>query len=302
MLGLAVALDLLFGEPSNRFHPVAWMGRAIEGLLARSPQAGNARQLAYGALIVTALLALFLLPAWAALEWLQSYSTAGYVLAGALVLKTSFSIRALWSSAAGVRSALAAADLPAARQELGQLVSRDTAALTAPQVAAAAIESTAENFTDSVAAPLFYFVLFGPLGALGYRVVNTLDAMVGYHGRYEYLGKAAARLDDLLNLIPARTSGLLLTVCAAAGRGSVARAWRTMWRDHSVTESPNAGWTMSAMAGALSVRLEKVGFYQLGANYPEPTTRDVERSLRLQSVAVGMAVLLTALGTVGLYV
>ncbi|MFC1864895.1 CobD/CbiB family cobalamin biosynthesis protein, partial [Chloroflexota bacterium] len=113
-------------------------------------------------------------------------------------------------------------------------------------------------------APLFYFLLFGVPGAIAYRVVNTLDAMVGYHGEYEYLGKFASRLDDVLNFIPARLTALLLVLASfLSGRGARA-SWQVTLREHSKTESPNAGWVMAAVAGALSVQLERVGHYRLG--------------------------------------
>jgi len=144
------------------------------------------------------------------------------------------------------------------------LVSRDPGRLDEPMLVAATVESVAENTSDSFVAPLFWFLIFGVPGAVAYRMVNTCDAMIGYRGRYEYLGKFAARLDDVLNLIPARLTGLLM-VAAAGVTGKNARgAWIIMLRDHRLTASPNAGWPMSATAGALGIRLEKTGYYQLG--------------------------------------
>jgi len=139
----------------------------------------------------------------------------------------------------------------------------------------------AENVSDSFVAPLFYFLFLGVPGAAAYRTVNTLDAIVGYHGRYEYLGKCAARLDDVLNFLPARISGVLLVAGAYFSRLRGRRAWRTMLRDHNTTESPNAGWPMSAMAGALGVRLEKAGFYRLGAEEIDPVPRRIRTGVRL---------------------
>jgi len=144
----------------------------------------------------------------------------------------------------------------------------------------------AENTCDSFVAPFFYFLLLGVPGAIAYRVVNTLDAMVGYHGEYEYLGKFASRLDDVLNFIPARLTALLLVLATfLSGRGAPA-SWRVMLHDHAKTESPNAGWAMAAMAGGLGVQLEKVGHYRLGeANAPLiPETIDAALNLMLLSM------------------
>lgn len=297
ILAGALAIDLVAGEYPGRFHPVVWMGKVIDFLLDHSPHSGADRQFIFGVALVAIMLALFTVPAWVLLNFVEYRSEYAFIFAGAFLLKSTFSIRALWASVDGVRDALKQANLQDARHLVGQIVSRDTAVLDESQVAAAAIESAAENFTDSVVAPLFYFVLLGPVGALGYRVVNTLDAMVGYHGHYEYLGKAAARLDDLLNLIPARLGALLIVLCSA-GSGNVEQAWRTMWRDSAATESPNAGWTMSAMAGALGVRLEKVGAYQLGAEYNMPEAADISRCLSIVAAAVAAAVLLAALSLI----
>ncbi len=128
----------------------------------------------------------------------------------------------------------------------------------------AAVESVAENICDSFVAPLFYFLLLGVPGAMAYRVINTLDAMIGMHGKYEHLGKFAARLDDILNFIPARISALLIVLAAIFLRQNARQSWKTMLKDHSRTESPNAGWPMSAAAGALSVQFTKIDHYQLG--------------------------------------
>jgi adenosylcobinamide-phosphate synthase len=159
------------------------------------------------------------------------------------------------------------------------------------------VESVAENSNDSFVAPLFYFLLFGVPGAVAYRVVNTLDAIIGYHGEYEYLGRFASRLDDVLNFIPARLAALFLVLAAFLagkdGRGS----WRVARHEHNRTESPNAGWPMAAMAGALKVKLEKSGHYALGEPITalKPTT--IDDALRLMYITV--AVWLIACGLAG---
>jgi len=130
-------------------------------------------------------------------------------------------------------------------------------------VAAAAIESVAEKASDALVAPALAYAAFGLPGAAVYRGINTLDAMIGYRGAYEWLGKAAARLDDAANLIPSHLTNGLLALAAGPGRGRA--VWRIAWRDHRRTASPNAGWPMAAMAGAIGVELEKVDHYRLGA-------------------------------------
>jgi adenosylcobinamide-phosphate synthase len=156
------------------------------------------------------------------------------------------------------------------------------------------VESVAENLSDSFVAPVVWYALLGVPGAIAYRFVNTCDAMLGYRGRYEYLGKAAARLDDVANWLPARLTALLV-VAAAGLLGADARgAWRAMWQHHRRTASPNAGWPMSAAAGALGVRLEKLGHYALGHG-PRPSVATIPAAIDLAraAAALGTAIYLT---------
>ena len=294
-LGLALALDLAFGEPPARYHPVVWIGRLIGRLETAAPKRGRAAQLAYGAFLAVAVPLAAAVPARLALKLAESLPFAPRVLVGALVLKPTFAARDLFAHVERIRRPLAAGDLPAARASLQMIVSRDTSDLSADLVAAAAVESCAENASDSFVAPLLFHALFGPAGALAYRASNTLDAMIGYHGRYEYLGKVSARLDDLLNVVPARLTAALIALASPLGGGSPLRAWRTALRDNGLTESPNAGWPMAAIAGSLGVELEKVGHYRLGDPIEPLAPRQVDRALRVVGGALALAAVLTAI-------
>ena len=218
-----------------------------------------------------------------ALGWL------GVVIEG-VALKSTLSLRGLARSALAVRDDLLRADLGAARVAVGRdLVSRPTATLDAGQIASGAIESVAENLTDAFLAPLIFFVAFGLPGAVVYRVINTADAMIGYReGPLLYFGRVAARLDDVLNLVPARLAALSIVAAAAIANGDARRALATMRRDHARTASPNAGWTMAAMAGALAVTLAKPATYTLGAG-PAPAPADISRAVDLLAGAAALA-------------
>jgi len=213
------------------------------------------------------------------------------VLLEAVALSCLLSLRGLVGAARDVAAELARGDLVAARRVVGyHLVSRTTAALDEGHVASAAVESVAENLTDSVVAPALCYLVAGLPGAAVYRVLNTADAMFGYRdGPLEYFGKVAARLDDVVNLLPARLSGLSLVVGAALAGESAGGALTALRRDRLRTASPNAGWTMSAMAGALGVRLEKPGAYELGAG-GLPAARDIERSVKVLRAAVAVSI------------
>jgi adenosylcobinamide-phosphate synthase len=219
----------------------------------------------------------------------RAAGTPGVVIE-ALALTTMLSLRDLVRAARRVQAALRGGDLDGARRAVGRdLVSRPTGFLGAGQVAAAAIESVAENLTDSVLAPVAFYLAFGLPGAFAYRAVNTADSMIGYRqGALEHFGKVAARLDDGLNFIPARLAALAIVAAAALAGADARGAWRTMVSQHDRTTSPNAGWTMAAMAGALGVRLEKPDHYALGDG-PEPRADDISTAVRIVIVAAVLA-------------
>ena len=289
---LALLLDLALGEPPNRLHPTVWMGKTVSlaERIAPGPQSRPEVQLLVGAAMALAIPAAWGAVAWAITFGLLQLHPLAYLLVVAVLLKTTFSVRMLQVVAADIGRILTAGDIAEARRQMSALVSRDTSELTAGQMAAGAIESVAENITDSIVGPLLAFALFGLPGAVAYRAVNTLDSMVGYRGRYEYLGKASARLDDLVNLIPARLAALLLWLTTLVLPGMVGgRAWRIMLAHRGRTESPNAGWTMAAMAGGLGVTLEKVGHYRLGDPAPEPEAHHIARANRALYATTGLA-------------
>jgi len=204
-------------------------------------------------------------------------------------LKCTFAIKGLGAAGRAVGVALREGRLADARRGLASLCSRDASALDGSQLAAATIESLAENLSDSFVAPLLAYAAFGLPGAVAYRAANTLDAMIGYRGRYEYLGKAAARLDDILNLIPARLTAGLLMVAGALTRADFAGGVRVLERDRGATASPNAGWPMATMAGLLGVTLEKPEHYRLGDGTSAVEPADIDRAWRIVAVAAAVA-------------
>jgi adenosylcobinamide-phosphate synthase len=222
------------------------------------------------------------------LAQLSAFNLIIYVIISGILLKFSFSLQGLRRAVSSVRRLLAQNNLEQARLSLKSLVSRNTAKLNRSQMISAAVESAAENICDSFVAPLFYFFVFGVPGALAYRIINTFDTMIGYHGRWEYTGKFAARLDDVVNFIPARITALLIVLAALLCRKNISQAWHIMVRDHAKTESPNAGWTMSAAAGALDVRLEKVGHYRLGDKHIPLSLNTIDTSRQIIMVTAIM--------------
>ena len=295
---LALAWDRLLGEPPAALHPVVWMGRAIDVALRAAPEPRPARELAYGTVIALVLPAGCFVAGAAVLA-----ATARVPLLRlafeTFLLKSAFALHALGAAAREVRDPLRRDDLPEARRALRCLCSRDAEPLDAELVAAAAVESVAENASDSFVAPLLFYVVLGLPGALFYRMANTLDARIGYRGRYEWLGKPAARLDDLLNLVPARLTAALLLVAGALRGRDVGRA-RRVWRsDARRTASPNAGHPMAVMAGLLGVALEKPGAYRLGDATARVDADTIDAAWTLTRIAAA-AMVLVALAAIAL--
>ena len=297
---LALAMDLALRELPSRLHPVVWMGKAISGMerLGPSPES-KWFALAWGSWVALAVPALFGGLAWLVANGLRELGPVPYLFGGAVLLNTTFAVKGLAQAAKGIQNSMDHGSMGSARQGLRSLVSRDASALSQPLAAAAAIESVAENTTDSYIGPWLAFALLGLPGAFAYRAVNTLDSMIGYRGKYEYLGKASARLDDLLNLIPARLSAALIVAAGAICRLPAQQGCRWALAGRRLTASPNAGWTIGAMSGLLGVALEKAGHYRIGDGLGDPSPQHIGTSIRV-AYAVAAVGLPCAIGVLAL--
>lgn len=261
---LAFFLDSLLGDPRSSWHPVVLIGRVIifwEKCLYRE-KSDRYLLLAGVCLVLLSLLTvlsligilLYTLSIWN--EWV-------YLLFSTLILYITITPKALARDAKEIVNLLNEQNLSLARKRLSWIVGRDTKNLKEPEIARATIETVSENITDGIISPLFYFLLFGPLGALAYRVSNTLDSMVGYkNNRYFFFGRAAARWDDLLNYIPARITMFLLLFSGGIMNWNIRRGWETAKRDACRHPSPNGGYAEATVAGILGIRLGGYNFYQ----------------------------------------
>ncbi|MEQ1946001.1 MAG: adenosylcobinamide-phosphate synthase CbiB [Bryobacteraceae bacterium] len=249
------ALDLLIGDPQWMPHPVraiGWWASRLEPRL-RALFNGWLAGVIFWLLVVGPASALV----WFSVMWLPPGRVSG-----ALTIYWVYSllaIRSLDRETMRAVAALASGDLHAARQAISMVVGRDTAALDEAGILRAAIETIAENLSDAIVAPLFYFAIAGPPAMAAYKAINTLDSMVGYkNDRYRDFGWFSARADDWANWIPARLTAVLISICGLRFRTSISVAWR----DARSQPSPNSGWPEAAMAGALGVRLGGVSHYQ----------------------------------------
>jgi adenosylcobinamide-phosphate synthase len=281
---LAVAYDILLGEPPARIHPVVWIGKLIAYLRARArPTRISGLALAIVVIVSTALAGHLLVLALGQFPFLP-------LLISAYLLKSTFAIRSLLQVSADI-GRMIDQDINQAKKMLPALVGRETAGLTRAQATSAVIESLSENYVDSILSPIFYYLLFQPIGlgleaALAFKAISTMDSMVGYRTpELKELGFAGARLDDLANFIPARLSILFM---ALANPGKAEATVKAALKYHIATPSPNSGWPMAACAGALGLRLEKAGFYVLLEEGREPDTADVPRALRLMQATIAL--------------
>lgn len=258
---LAVALDLLLGDPRWAPHPVRMMGNLASRLegpaRGRFPDARIAGAAVCGIVVVSAALGTWALVFCAALV----HPLAGDA-ASVLVLYSGIAARDMVDHSSAVYRALVAGSLSEARRRVGMICGRDTDRLEEPEVVRAAVESVAENMVDGVTAPLFFAIIGGPVGIMAYKAVNTLDSTFGYkNDRYREFGWASARLDDAANFLPARLTGILVPVAARVLGERSSGALRMFLRDRGKHPSPNAGQAEAAVAGALGLQLGGLSFY-----------------------------------------
>ena len=279
---IALVLDLLLRELPNSVHPVVWMGKLVSWLERIGPSVESQRAaLAWGAGMAISVPVLAGGLAWLAANGLRELGSIPYLVGVAALLSTTFAVKGLAQAAKSVQDSMDEGSMGDARHGLSSLVSRDAASLSQSLTSSATIESVAENTTDSYIGPWLAFALLGLPGAFAFRAVNTLDSMIGYRGRYEYLGKVSARLDDAMNLVPARVSAALMIAAGALCRLPASQGWHWAWTGRRLTASPNAGWTIGAMSGLLGVALEKSGHYRIGDGLREPGPEHIGISVRV---------------------
>jgi adenosylcobinamide-phosphate synthase len=299
IFALAFLIDMILGEYPDRIHPTIGIGKII-AYLKRKAKSPNPRvEKANGVLLALVVMLIASIPVFLLLFWLRlSFGSIPYVIVGAVLFKATFAVKGMGYYTKPIAAALKRNDLGEARKWLPFIVRRDPNSLNERQIISAAVESIAESTTDGITAPFFYYALFGVPGAFAYRVVNTLDSMVGYKNpEYRNIGWFSANLDTIVNYVPARlTAHLMVAVSFLLGE-DWRESWRILQRDKHKTVSINAGWTISAMAGALNIQLEKQGYYTLGDDHgisPEHILKAL-RVMTLTAVLFGLVVVLPVL-------
>jgi adenosylcobinamide-phosphate synthase len=300
VLLLAAAIDVIFGEPPAALHPVVWMGKLVNFLKNKAPK--THRKL-YGALMALCCIFFAALLGYSVLyiASIPKIPTIFGLLIEAYFLKATFAINCLLSPAREIYRHLEGNRLEKVRELLPIYVSRNTSKLTRTQMSSAVIESVSENYVDGILSPIFYYALFGGFGLIAayvFKVISTLDSMVGYKTEpYKELGYFSAKADDILNWIPARISVIFILAAALVvvllptkkEKISPLDIVKSVLEDGMKTPSPNSGYPMAATAGALRVKLEKPDYYVLGASYPPTEINDIKRVSQLIAIASGFS-------------
>jgi adenosylcobinamide-phosphate synthase len=300
IFALAFLIDLVLGEYPDRIHPTIGIGKIIAYLKRKAKDANARIEKANGVLLALVVMLVVALPVAVLLFWLRQlpFGEILYIIVGTVLFKATFAIKGMGHYTKPIAEALKRNDLGEARRWLPFIVRRDPNSLNERQIVSAAVESIAESTTDGITAPFFYFAIFGVPGAFAYRVVNTLDSMVGYKNvENRNIGWFSAKLDTIANYVPARLTAYLMVAAAFLLDEDWRESWRILQRDKHKTASPNAGYTISAMAGALNVQLEKQGYYTLGDDHgisPEHIPKAL-RVMTLTAVLFGLAVVLPVL-------
>jgi adenosylcobinamide-phosphate synthase len=270
VIGFAILIDLIFGDPKNRYHPTAWIGMLIAKFTPLAKNQNIIYEKIGGVLIIliiSSIVALLLLSldVGISLISIDYVSMIVSVIIGALLLKTTIAIRGMEKHAISVLESLENNDLDMARNYLSMIVKRNTTNLDKNHVISGVLESISENTVDGITGPMFYYAFFGLPGAFIYRIINTADSMIGYKNDiFKNIGWFTATCDTILNYIPSRLTGLLMIFSAAILQNNWRYSYKVMIRDGKKTESPNAGYPMAALAGALETKFEKINHYKLG--------------------------------------
>ncbi len=289
----SVSFDYLIGEPPNRIHPVVWIGKTINFFTGQIKKKRNNK--AHGVLnekIQGSILAISLTSTIGILSYLalvsslHSLGIIAFILLSTFILKSMFSIKSMDKHINDILKDIERKDIERARLDLSKIVSRDTKTLSEEKILSACIECIAESFVDGILSPLFYFGILNIPGATVFRVVNTLDSMIGYKNLYyKDIGWMSAKMDTMMNLLPARVSIVFLVTSSLILKQDWKNSITMCKRDGRKTESLNAGIPMSAIAGALKIQLEKINYYKLGDAIENITIEKCKTSLKITKIA-----------------
>ena len=290
VIGLAILLDLTFGDPKNRYHPTAWIGNLI-GIITTRMKNENFILEKFGGIFIVLIPVCISVIVLSSLNFsidlisIESLSILISIISGIVLFKMTIAIKGMEKHALAVLDSIQKNNLEQARTNLSMIVKRNTKNLDKNHILSGTLESLSENIVDGITGPMFYFAIFGLPGAFVYRIINTVDSMVGYKTQmFKNLGWFGANCDNILNYIPSRLTGLTIVL----GSMLLGHDWKNCYeifkRDGKKTDSPNAGYPMAAFAGALGTKFEKLEHYSLGTGENEITSKKVKDAITLMKV------------------
>ena len=290
VIGFAILLDLTFGDPKNRYHPTAWIGNLI-GIITTRMKNENYILEKFGGIFIVLIPVCISVIVLSSLNFsidlisIESLSILISIISGIVLFKMTIAIKGMEKHALAVLDSIQKNNLDQARTNLSMIVKRNTKNLDKNHILSGTLESLSENIVDGITGPMFYFAIFGLPGAFVYRIINTVDSMVGYKTQmFKNLGWFGANCDNILNYIPSRLTGLTIVL----GSMLLGHDWKNCYeifkRDGKKTDSPNAGYPMAAFAGALGTKFEKLEHYSLGTGENEITSKKVKDAITLMKV------------------
>ena len=293
---------MVFGEYPPKYHPTVWLGEGFNYLININSKRNKWFLFLNGMIKEILYLSLIAVFFYFLLNILKIIDIYLYLALSIYFFKSTFSIKHFIDCVKTVHLELMNRDINLAREALRNLVSRDRSNLSEKEIVHATIASAGENLNDSVIAPIFYYLFLGVTGAVLYRVINSIDAMIGYRTeKYEYLGKFAARLDDAVNFIPARITALLILISSLFIKNSSSKnAFNIMLRDNGKTPGINGGWPMAALAGALRIAITKPGYYSIGDDIDTATPEKILLANRFIILSTAIFLIICFLHTIEL--
>lgn len=286
----AIILDFIVGDPKNKFHPTSRIGSLIAKLVPliknESPKLEKLGGIVLVIIVISIVSALLVfLNIGIQHISIELLGIIASIIVGTILLKTTIAIRGMEKHAMAVMDSLEQNDLKSARNNLSMIVKRNTKNLDKNHVLSGTLESISENTVDGITGPLFYFTFFGIIGAFTYRIVNTIDSMIGYKsGIFRNVGWFGANCDNILNYIPARITSIMMVLGALILGHDWKKSYKIMRRDGNKTESPNAGYPMAALAGALGTKFEKINNYCIGDDNFELTKDHLHAAISLMKI------------------
>ena len=299
ILVTASSINFFIADINNKYHPVAWFGRIIKYFLPKLKHNDNQKERIYGILFPLFCIILIGISIHVLVLYFYILDVVFFIFLSILILNITISIKGLERHVNEVINSLYEQDIKKARIKLSMIVSRDTSELDKEHILSSTIESIGDSIVDGITSPLFYFSFFGPAGAVVFRLVSTLDSMIGYKKEYfRNIGWMSAKLDSFLNFIPARLTSFVLVLASLVTMNDWRNSIQVFKKDRKKPESYNSGYPMSVLAGALRIKLEKIDHYNIGVSYEPLSELKCKQAIKLMKITTILFIIIVSIPTI----